>query len=574
MGKTAEMFIDYIENLEFGVLDFEDLVCSEDFKYEMHRKLASNRADDLPLLKDFLFDVFPRAPRLKDKTQERFYIMPQIDEDNKTNIKYKTLDSLYEACCKLYKEQIHFYFVPCYFTGWRNDQGVSSTFAFCIDIDRVGDYDFLVMTESEIKDALISTYRLPMELLPNWAVSSGHGIHLYYLIEELDLTQKDLLMLRNKYVNSMTLYFKADYMCANPSHIFRVPYSHNIKNIDNIRQTKLYHLNSSSNRSLSRLDYFLCTDEEFATYREAQKNRSEEKRKATLKANNTTRGRKKTTKDPVNVEQTMSDRSEEKRKTTLKANNTSRGRKKETKEPVNVEQAMSDILCRIAPEWFTHTEIKYTIDDKTPRGNIKDLYCNYSKMPSNSRYTRVLRDLHNYAARRCGVPIGFRNKFAFIYATYSKLCHYSSDRCYSEIKQYVEPDFYKEALLVVQKVYSYEYTYSLTLYQLALLLEFTHHDINHSFCVYANEEDAKLEAYRKYNAKRYEKQRKERTDRLVKRKEDINSLYKTGCSVREISAQLGIAKSTVHDVIKQIKEEESTLKHLPSFIGNQWENEP
>lgn len=539
MGKTAEYFIDYIENLDFGSLELEDLVCSDEFKYEIHRKLASGHADDLPLLKEFLQDIFPRALKYKNRARERFYIMPQVDEDNKVNIAYATLDDLYRACCILCREDMHLYFVPMVFNAWREDSGVCATHSICVDIDHIDGVDFLDMTEDKLINILNSTYRLPMELMPNYAALSGHGVHLYYLIEELDLTKKDLLIKRNRYVNGMTLYFKADYMCTNPSHIFRVPYSRNIKNKDDIRTTQLFRLNSSSDRSLSRLDYFLCTDEEFATYREAQKNRSEEKRKATLKVNNTTRGRKKT-----------------------------------TKEPVNVEQAISDILCRIAPEWFTHTEIKYTIDDKTPRGNIKDLYCNYSKMPSNSRYTRVLRDLHNYAARRCGVPIGFRDKFAFIYATYSKLCHYSSDRCYSEIKQYVEPDFYKEALLVVQKVYSYEYTYSLTLYQVALLLKFTQHDIDHSFCVYANEEDAKLESYRKYNAKRYEKQRKERTDRLVKRKEDINSLFKTGCSVREISAQLGIAKSTVHDVIKQIKEEESTLKHLPSFIGNQWENEP
>ena len=195
-------------------------------------------------------------------------------------------------------------------------------------------------------------------------------------------------------------------------------------------------------------------------------------------------------------------------------------------------------------------------------------------MPSNSRYTRVLRDLHNYAARRCGVPIGFRDKFAFIYATYSKLCHYSSDRCYSEIKQYVEPDFYEEALLVIQKVYSYDHTYSLSLYQVALLLNFTQHDIDHAFCIYADNETAGLERHKRYNAKRYEEQRKERTERLDKRKEDVRSLLNMKYSERKISSELNIPRTTVQRIIKQIREEESTLKTLPSFIGNQWENEP
>lgn len=74
--------------------------------------------------------------------------------------------------------------------------------------------------------------------------------------------------LRRKYTESIITHFHADRACMNESRILRFPKSLNVKNMSDIRETKLFRLADREPRlQLSDLDYFLKTDEEIEEYK-------------------------------------------------------------------------------------------------------------------------------------------------------------------------------------------------------------------------------------------------------------------------------------------------------------------
>ena len=67
------------------------------------------------------------------------------------------------------------------------DENVRYFNSIFMDIDDVNGMDFSSMTTAQMREWLMKTYELPEEMLPEISVSSGHGLHLYYLVDELDM---------------------------------------------------------------------------------------------------------------------------------------------------------------------------------------------------------------------------------------------------------------------------------------------------------------------------------------------------------------------------------------------------
>ena len=131
-----------------------------------------------------------------------------------------------------------------HYKGWRVDENVRYFNSIFMDIDDVNGMDFSSMTTAQMREWLMKTYELPEEMLPEISVSSGHGLHLYYLVDELDMLKEEHCMLRKKYT---------DY---------------------------------SGNRDIERLEYFRASNEEIGTYMKQRQEEKNEKKARTTRERN------------------------------------------------------------------------------------------------------------------------------------------------------------------------------------------------------------------------------------------------------------------------------------------------
>ena len=146
------------------------------------------------------------------------------------NFSFSTLDEALKGFTALLNYDVNLYYSPAIFKGWRKDKNVSRINVIYIDIDDVEGVDFSEMDEKGIKDYLYCTYHLTSAMFPNWLVSSGHGLHLYYIVNTLDLKNEADSKLRALYTDYLITHFRADIACRNKSRVLRFPLSRNVKN--------------------------------------------------------------------------------------------------------------------------------------------------------------------------------------------------------------------------------------------------------------------------------------------------------------------------------------------------------
>ena len=458
MGKMKDIF-----------MDFEDSYAKNDdvwgdsfiFKLNLYQKITLTNTKAPNDLERFFNDVFKN---LNEK--EKVWIMAER-QGLRFNISFSDTKEALNALSSLVNEDVNLYYSPAIYSGWRKDDNVVRLNTLYADIDDLEDIDLSKMSKKDIQMLLTSEYNVPEALLPDWVVISGHGLHLYYLIDSLDMKDEMQVAIRKKYTEALIAYFKADIACRNKSRILRFPTSKNVKHLDDIRQTKLFHLNQGENRDIHRLDSLIPSSKEIDAYISEQQDSITKKRLETMKRNGT-----------------------DKRKKT-KAN-----------------APTSNIIKKDTVSFKDDTIYKATKKQKK-KGKVSEpshpeLRVNNTKMSNSSRYRRIVRDLHNYAARRKGVPIGKRAKFTHLLAVYLRYCQETLNDAKVKARSYIDTSFISEADEIVEAVYARKKNYIYKNATIAEWLEFTSKDLEATFATYTEEQRkaAKRERDRRYREKK------------------------------------------------------------------------
>lgn len=461
------------------------------FSFEIWNTLQSCKDKEVDkFVRDFMYELFPVI-----KGNECIWAMASVGALT-YNFSFEDIDSAVKGLYALTQKNVNLYFSPAIFCGWRKDKNVRHINTIYIDIDDVEEIDFSIMNQEEIEQYLLDTFHLIPEMLPNWLVTSGHGLHLYYLVETLDLKKPNDSELRIKYTDYLITHFKADIACRNKSRILRFPHSRNVKNIDDIKTTRLFHTNMSEDRAIERLNYFTYSQCEMDTYMEECKARRAEKRRQTMIANGTYR----------------------RKKTVLKAI------KKEAAPKIKKS------IIKDSHSWIaSHPELK----------------CSFKPLPSKARYRKIVRDLHNWAARRNGVPKGYRAIFTHILTVYMKRMFISEEETIICASHYLDEDFMEEAKAIIQCIYASNTEYMYRNEYIAELLDFTGEDLKNSFANYTEgqKKEARKKAVDTYDIKRFGAKRAEAQQKKIERynyikehpEQTANELSKIlKCSVRTI----------------------------------------
>lgn len=412
MSYIKNLLYDYME--EMNITDYTEFTERECLKFKI-KYLTDSISTTEPLVVEFYESIFPR------KTDLTRWIMLK-SKDGFISYGYNNLDDFICASNTFSKLPVDTYFSSALYDGWYKSKNAHYSNVLFLDIDGLDDINLNHMSSAEIADWLKETYSVTDAMLPNWAITSGHGLHLYYVIDELDYTNPEHTRLRDYYTKMLICFYKGDRICKNVNHILRLPFSFNCKHEP--IQTKLHHLNDSKDTDISRLDFFYCSDDKLLAYDEecAAKRKSNTKSKSSAK--------------PVNHNI--------------------------TKPASHIKQYTDDFI--VAPD-----SLKYFDDFRR-----------------NARYTNIIKDLHNYYVRHKGQIGGRRNIFVHILASYCKMAHMPLEEVLDNIEVYCTSDFLEEAHDTVKKVYASEVIYHYQNDTIAELLDFNESDYTYSYCCYSD----------------------------------------------------------------------------------------
>lgn len=490
MGYYNERYIEFCETHQ----KFEEDSDKFEFALEVYDALIKANQKEIDLqLKEFLYDIFKEL-----NGNEIIWAMASAGS-LAYNFSFSSVGEALIGLQALTEKDVNLYFSPAVFTGWRKDKNVTKVHTIYIDIDDVDGVDFSLMNEESVRRYLLTMFKLTEEMLPNWLVCSGHGLHLYYLVEGLDMQDSFDSELRLRYTDYLITYFGADVACRNKSRILRFPNSRNIKNLEDIRLTQLYHLNMSADRSIQRLNYFAMPQEAIDVYMADCKARRSEKRKQTMIANGTYKA---------------------------KHNKPS---KRADRVKVSGVEIVATKKSNDKPWIAQHSELKV----------------NLTPLSEKARYRRILRDLHNYAARRGGVPKGFRAIFTHIMAEILFRMYLTEFDAKYFIEKYIDREFLPEAEIIVKSVFSTPKRYMYRNERIAELLGFGVEEFNDAFASYTDKQKqaARKKAVSKYDIKRYrekralrQKEQEYRIEYIKNHTEEttVSLAKKFRCSVRTI----------------------------------------
>lgn len=541
------------------------------FEWEMFIAKNSEKVVIDEDVQSFMYSLFDQK-----KYDNSIYVMVKDDEHVHNEFFYDVDDAI-KMLSALCKEKYNLYFTPAHIAknAKRFDRNCVATQCIFCDIDELEDFDVQAATQEDISNLLQERYEVPADLLPDWVCISGHGMHLYWLLQEkLDITQEVIYRknktkkskktetaykkkrkrhakiaeriersagneLRRKYTESIITHFHADRACMNESRILRFPKSLNVKDMSDIRETKLFRLADREPRlSLSDLDYFLKTDEEIEEYKiDCADTRNLKAFETRLLNHNTYEEIKE--RNRIYKEQQKLEKAEKKKHAEFKKNMFDDDDKKENKL---IDEAMKAAEAAKVKKAVVKTVKAETIKTET----VKKYEVNEKERKKTSHDWNLLHDLEEYASR--GLAAGYRNQFCFIYATVCKRSQKSLERAL-EVLKYVSADFQKEAQQTVQHVYNTQCMYYYKDETIADVLAFTEYEKEHFRCAYTAEKKAELkrERNRKYNVQKRQKtlQSKEERNEII-----LNATDKSAAETA-IEAQCSIR--TVYNVTRNTK---------------------
>lgn len=538
------------------------------FEWEMFIAEHSEKAVVDEDVKRFMYSLFDQKSDDAD-----IYIMIK-DDKHVHNKNFNNVDDAIKTLSVLCKEKYNLYFTPAHLQkdAQRFDRNCKAIQCIFCDIDELEDFDVQTATQEEISNLLQERYEVPADLLPDWVTVSGHGLHLYWLLrDKLDISQEVIYRknktkkpkkaetaykkkrkrhakiaerversegneLRRKYTESIITHFHADRACMNESRILRFPKSLNVKDMSDIRETKLFRLADREPRlSLSDLDYFLKTDEEIEEYKIDCADARNLKAFETRLLNHTTYEEIKE-RNRVYKEQQKLEKAEKKKHAEFKKSMFDDDDKKENLLIANAVKAADDAKVK-----------KTVVKTETVKAETAKKYeVNESEKKKTSHDWNLIHDLEEYAAK--GLTSGYRNQFCFIYATVCKRSQKSLERAL-EVLKYVDASFQKEAQQAVQHVYSTQCMYYYKDETIADVLAFTEYEKTHFRCAYTAEKKAELKRERN---RKYAVQKRQKT---LQSKEERNEiiLNATDKSAAETAIEAQCSIRTVYNVTRNAK---------------------
>lgn len=540
------------------------------FEWEMFIAEHSEKAVIDEDVRSFMYSLFDQK---SDDTD--IYIMIK-DDEHVHNKNFNNVDDAIRTLSVLCKEKYNLYFTPAHLQkdAQRFDRNCKAIQCIFCDIDELENFDVQTATQEDVSNLLQERYEVPADILPDWVCVSGHGLHLYWLLcDKLDISQEVIYRknktktskktettykkkrkrhakiaeriersegneLRRKYTESIITHFHADRACMNESRILRFPKSLNVKNMNDIRETKIFRLADREPRlSLSDLDYFLKTDKEIEEYKEECADARNLKAFETRLLNHNTYEEIKE-RNRIYKEQQKLEKAEKKKHAEFKKNMFDDDDKKENELIANAVKAADDAKVK--------KTVKTAKAETVKAETVKKYEIAEAEKKKTSHDWNLLHDLEEYASR--GLAAGYRNQFCFIYATVCKRSQKSLERAL-EVLKYVSADFQKEAQQTVQHVYSTQCMYYYKDETIADALAFTEYEKTHFRCAYTAEKKAELKRERN---RKYAAQKRQKTLQSKGERNEI-ILNATDKSAAEAAIEAQCSIRTVYNITSKAK---------------------
>lgn len=487
MSAMKEILLDYMETK--GKYNYDEFTSNDFYKIQTTYFTPTPTTPVPPLVIEFFNSVIPKSDSYKR------YIM-LLGKTGCANYKYKTDEEFITGYSKYAPLLTDTFFSPCLYDGWWESVNACLCNVIFLDIDGITNVNLLAMSTTEISDWLTDTYNIPSHLLPDWCICTGHGIHLYFVVDEMDYTDNEQGKLRDYYTDMLICYFHADVSCSNRNHILRLPFSYNCKKEPLL--TQLHKLNDASCTDIKRLDYFYCSKEDAIKYRsDSFKARAEQSAKT-------------------------------------KELNASNSTEKKPPKPKKTK----------VPDKISH-------DFCVPIENVKY----FDDFKRNARYWNIIKDLNNYYVRHNGNIVGCRNAFIHIMATFLKKVRISLDEAIDFIEPYCTVDFYDEAVTAVTKIYNKDTQYNYNNDKIASLLYFTDMDYAQSYCCY--NDSKRLERKREANRRAKDKQFKEARQKRKAKRDNICTFIKENPTMptKDIAIIFDVSTRTIQRIKKELRKE-------------------
>ncbi|MDD6146182.1 MAG: hypothetical protein PUB43_03940, partial [Oscillospiraceae bacterium] len=467
MGRLKDYYDDYI-------MDDPQLYLPLAFRETVNDWLEEDipNPKEAEELRTFLEEVTPTG-------DYDYFLFVAASDGTHLNIKCNRENYMHHLCC-LSQRQVTLFYHLAAFKGWTKDSNAQASQCLYLDIDDVG-INAENATYELASKIFREDYQLPEELLPDYVIFSGHGMHICYLTEVLYPQDEEI---RKKYLHSMITHFQADFSGAPVSHKFRTPTSYNLKD-DTAIKGKLFRLNNSNDRNLKRLDFFLKSPEEIEDYKHSYYRRITEKGNETrlLHAN-----------EEVQFIQKVGDRGVT---DYVQSHTITEAETAIAKRLIKREQKKK-IFLRDQQAKLTSDDVAVPYEKALPYRHL-DYYHNFQ--PEN-RDWNLLFDLHNYFIRHKGI-LPSRNMFFTIIASIMRKKNYAMYYCLKYCRKYVDDSYYNSMCEVIKNVYNGDSTYHYRLTTIADWLCFDEEDIRKSYCHFS--EEKKKAARQKVNQTYYQK---------------------------------------------------------------------
>ena len=151
-----------------------------------------------------------------------------------------------------------FYSLANYY-GKHENASVRFLKCLAVDIDDLS-FDPMEKTDEELLDYVQTTYELQNKPIFNVFAVSGHGLHMYWFLNE-----ETARFPFEEYQNHLTTYFHSDRACIPSSHYWRCPGSYNCK--AEPLKTRIIALDSTP-VTLEQMDAYKMTAEDIEAYRQ------------------------------------------------------------------------------------------------------------------------------------------------------------------------------------------------------------------------------------------------------------------------------------------------------------------
>jgi hypothetical protein len=437
-------------------------------------------------LRKFLSTVLPAA-------KGDYWLFAKSNEKTKINLKYKRNEYI-DALVYNTNTKVDLFLMMPSFSGWRKDKHARTVKAIYIDIDDVG-YDISTWEQEYFVQFIKDEYNIPDNMLPNYVVKSGHGMHLYYV-----LTNEIDAITRKKYFDYINTRFRADIACRSISHPVRVPFSWNCKREP--RKSSLFEIHNSQ-FTLNQLDFFQIEDEIIQKHIDTENSIKKAKRQATREKNKAAKESQE-----IIISEPPKKQKQEEKQPPLRNDYPKRG---DEQSQVRKEKPQ-----------------KIETEEEPPK-----IYYQNNFYP-HQRYFNILRDLNNYAARRNGRLQGKRDIFAHITAALCRKAMMSQTECFTYCEKYFTQSFIPELQQIVTDVYNHKNYNMYRLQTIATMLQFTERDYAESYCCFSKQrQKEKKQAHnKKYYATISKNKKQETAERIEIIKEnpelttdDIVALY-------------------------------------------------